>query len=1150
VTWLALLLAAAQDEDRPLFKTAYRPVNVHAHGASPREEVFKAEIEVLDRVGIGTVVVLDGGRSDGNLPAWMDLRGKYPGRLAVFLKADFRGIREPGFFDNLVRELEAAAKLGVQGVKVWKDVGMYVRDADGRLLKLDDPRLEPFFRRCGELGLPVLIHAADPREYWHPLTPNALHYGQRSEHNQHHKNPEMPPWEELIRQRDEVVRRHPRTTFIGAHLGSMTFDLQGLADRLDRFPNLFVECAARLRILGRLNPKAVRDFFVKYQDRVLFGTDGGILSGGRKTGKGNITAYPSEDPDWIQIDPADAAAVRRWQEKQARFYSRYLEYFETDRIDLVEPYGFGAGWMRISGVKLPPDVLEKFYRRNAERLIPGLAQEAVEVEGQPLAANARRVLEALEYLGRPLAAAAAVREAGNDARRVQQELDPHVVFHVTLGAAGKASVGRGTPALQQAGWTPVLVKVVNEAGSTKALEVSSPQAGPVYGGVAELSMQRQGQTHLLVRDKARDPGRFLDVEMFRASPMTPALSGLKVEYAIALLYSSEAGRREATVAFNGAAAPVVFDVRPAVPVRLSIRDVDGTPTAARLTFVDRLGHVYPPQPKRLAPDLFFQKQIYRHDGQTVLLPPGELTLFSSRGPEYRTVERKVTVPDGGEFGLDVPLARWVNPRDWGFYGGDHHIHAAGCAHYSSPTEGVHAPDMFLQVKGEGLNVGCILTWGPCFDYQKQFFSPRPDKLSEPFTLLKYDVEVSGFGSAALGHVCLLNLREQQYPGTEGTKGWPTWTTPVLRWAKGQGAVTGYAHSASGLQIVPENAGKRLLAQLDRDRDGRLSAAEAAAGLLPEDFAAADADGDGALTEPELVRSADRAADRLPNVAVPEMNSVGAMEIFVTVPQGLCDFISAMDTERLPEWNAWYHLMNCGFPLRVSGETDFPCMSGTRVGQGRVYVNLGRVGAIDYSAWCEGLARGRSYVSDGYAHALDFRVDGKGPGEELRLERPGTVYVAACVAFSPETPLEVRYGGLVPPEGLRAVGDTRILRTGAPAGASARRVELVVNGRVAAAREVAADFFGQVTFPATPIERSSWVAVRHFPQLHTNPVNVIVAGKPIRASRKSALWAIACIEQLWRVRGQGIAPAERDAARRAFDAAIEVYRRIAAESPDE
>jgi hypothetical protein len=112
------------------------------------------------------------------------------------------------------------------------------------------------------------------------------------------------------------------------------------------------------------------------------------------------------------------------------------------------------------------------------------------------------------------------------------------------------------------------------------------------------------------------------------------------------------------------------------------------------------------------------------------------------------------------------------------------------------------------------------------------------------------------------------------------------------------------------------------------------------------------------------------------------------------------------------------------------------------------------------------------------------------------------------------------------------------------------VELVVNGRVAAAREVAADFFGQVTFPATPIERSSWVAVRHFPQLHTNPVNVIVAGKPIRASRKSALWAIACIEQLWRVRGQGIAPAERDAARRAFDAAIEVYRRIAAESPDE
>ena len=188
-----------------------------------------------------------------------------------------------------------------------------------------------------------------------------------------------------------------------------------------------------------------------------------------------------------------------------------------------------------------------------------------------------------------------------------------------------------------------------------------------------------------------------------------------------------------------------------------------------------------------------------------------------------------TVPDRGELTVELQLERWVDPSRHGFYCGDHHIHAAGCAHYTDPTQGVLPKDMFLQVKGEGLNVGCVLTWGPCYDYQRRFFEPRPDGVSEPFTLIKYDVEVSGFGSQALGHVCLLNLRDQTYPGSDGTatKGWPSWTTPVLRWAKAQGAVTGYAHSGSGLEINPENATKRLLKMLDRNSDGMLAGPEAA-----------------------------------------------------------------------------------------------------------------------------------------------------------------------------------------------------------------------------------------------------------------------------------------------------------------------------------
>jgi len=779
-----------------------------------------------------------------------------------------------------------------------------------------------------------------------------------------------------------------------------------------------------------------------------------------------------------------------------------------------------------------------------------LVQDPVDVEGQPLAAQIERVGQALEALGRgfPPAVAQAIREAAQDPRRLQEALRAQVLLEATLGEKPIVTRGGAPAVLQQAGWTPHLLRVVNGPGAKSELRVSSPQSGPVYAGVAELSMQRQAQKPLRENENVKGEPRFLQLELYQSPPLAPALSGLKVEYVVLLIYCSKAGRRTATIDVAGASAAVDFEVLPAIPVRLAIRDMDGTPTTARLTFTDAAGHVFPPQPKRLAPDFFFQKQIYRHDGETVQLPPGRLKVAYGRGPEYTTLEKDVTLPSTGDASLVLDLKRWVEPAKFGYFSGDHHIHAAGCAHYTKPSEGVHAPDMFRQVKGEGLNVGCLLTWGPCYDYQRQFFLPTVDKLSEPLTLIKYDVEVSGFGSAALGHVCLLHLKDQTYPGSDGSKKWPTWTTPVLRWAKAQGGVTGYAHSGSGLQVNPANASKRLMAELDQDRDGRLTAEEASKGLLPEEFAKVDADGDGSVTDAELLKSVDRGADQLPSYSVPEMNSVGAMEIFVTVPQGICDFISAMDTARLPEWNAWYHLMNCGFPLKVSGETDFPCMSGTRVGQGRVYVQMGKVEKLDYGAWCEGLAKGRSYVSDGYAHVLDFRVHGVRAGGELNLGKGGNLRVQAKVAFGRQTPLETPYGAVLPAEGRRLMGDTVVLHQGAPQSIEQRRVEAVVNGHVVYATDVPADDQPHDLVFDVPVADSSWIALRQFPQLHTNPVNVIINLKPIRASRRSALWSIACIEQLWRLRGQGIAPQERDEAKKTFDWAIEQYKRIAAECP--
>jgi hypothetical protein len=810
---------------------------------------------------------------------------------------------------------------------------------------------------------------------------------------------------------------------------------------------------------------------------------------------------------------------------------------------------------------------------------PSLA--LVAVEAQPLASNIQRVIEAMEYLGAPLPAdvRADLTRAGQarDAKTLQERLDPRVLLAVHINPEARVKVARG-PAqavLQQAGYTPVLVKIVNESGGTGRLRIGSPQSGPVYAGMSKLSGDRMQQQHLRENENTgRRTDRFLGVEMFTASPMTANLSGLEVEYAVALVYSTESGRREATITFDvgegtqdlgfRAEVPVLFNVKPAIAVTLRVLDHDGGPTTARFQFVDQQGHVFPPQAKRSAPDLFFQKHIYRAHGEDVLLPPGELTMFYGRGPEYRWIKRAVTIPapgpavDGGDrpgkAEIAVRLERWIDPAARGFYSGDHHIHAAGCAHYTSPTEGVTPADMFRQIKGEGLNVGSVLTWGPGFDHQRQFFAPAPDRRSEPLTLMKYDIEVSGFGSEALGHVVLLGLKEQIYPGANGSKGWPTWTLPVLRWTKAQGGVGGYAHSGSGLQIDPAAATTRLLAGLDTNKDGRLAAAEAAQGLLPEPFAESDTNRDGFLGEAELKASHDRADDRLPNYAIPELNSVGAQEIFVTAAHGVTDFISAMDTDRIREWNAWYHLMNSGLPVKASGETDFPCMSGTRVGQGRSYVQLGKQGRIEYPQWCRAMARGRSYVSDGYAHAFDFAVNGKTSGDELQLAGPGRVTVKATVAFSPETPLEPAYGGVIPLGGRRHVGDTVIMRetlSRDPLYQRGRRlVELVVNGRVVADREVPADGREHAVEFSAPIERSSWVAVRQFPQLHTNPVTVLVAGKPIRASRESAQWALACVDQLWRVRAARIAPAERADAEKAYEQARAVYRRIAAASATE
>ncbi|MEL6109181.1 MAG: CehA/McbA family metallohydrolase [Planctomycetota bacterium] len=541
---------------------------------------------------------------------------------------------------------------------------------------------------------------------------------------------------------------------------------------------------------------------------------------------------------------------------------------------------------------------------------------------------------------------------------------------------------------------------------------------------------------------------------------------------------------------NWARLPLSFDCEPATRVTLRVFDDEGLPAFARFEIRDDKGRIYPAQSKRLAPDFFFQRHIYRGDGEAVSLPPGNYRVICSRGPETIPQTQQLTVGDVPTT-LVYKVERWTDPSKSGWWSGDHHIHAAGCLHYNSPTEGVKPGDMIRHIMGEDLKVGCCLTWGPCFDFQKRFFTGEVAQQSRyPYTL-RYDVEVSGFGSHSSGHLNLLNLKKQIYPGGESKDHWPTLGLNTLRWAKRQGAICGPAHSAAGLTAfvgrLPNTIGK----------DGPNS---------------------------------------LPNFQIPAFDGIGANEFIVDVthrvpgPEGTpvpaVDFISTMNTPRVAELNMWYHVLNCGFRVSASGETDFPCMSGERVGIGRVYAKVD--GALTFDKWVESIGNGRSYVSDGYCHLLDFSADGSGSSgstqvgvdqSEMRLDG------GREIDFTVEAAARIQ-------------GKTEV------------NVELVVNGYPVAQQTMKADGTTRTVRFSQPIERSSWVTIRVFPHAHSNPIYVVVDDKPIRGTIDSARWCLAGVEQCWASKQNTYAAAEQEDAVEAYEHARKVYANLISEHTHE
>jgi predicted TIM-barrel fold metal-dependent hydrolase len=318
-------------------KAKYPAIDVHNHLGTVggnREALDPAAcIKEMDAAGVAQVVNLDGGWGD-NLKATIERFEKaYPGRFLTYARVDWSKIDEPDFGQKAAAQLEADVKAGAHGLKISKaDIGLTRKYADGRVMPVDDPKADPIWAKAGELAIPVEVHVGDPAAFFTPLD----RFNERFEELKDHPNwlfyPGFPPLETIVAQFMNVVAKHPKTTFIGAHMGCYAENLKWVDEQLTKYPNFYVDIDARISELGR-QPYTSRKLIIKHQDKVMFGTDT----------EPNAEAY--------------------------RIYWQFLET-EDEYFDVAKSHHFQGRW-QVHALYLPPEVLEKVYYRNAAKIIPG-----------------------------------------------------------------------------------------------------------------------------------------------------------------------------------------------------------------------------------------------------------------------------------------------------------------------------------------------------------------------------------------------------------------------------------------------------------------------------------------------------------------------------------------------------------------------------------------------------------------------------------------------------------------------------------------------------------------------------------------------------------------------------------------------------------
>ena len=339
----------------PLQRARFPVVDVHTHffyRQRHNRQALEDYVDLMDRNHIAVCASLD-----GKLGATLDehlrfLWRDYRDRFVVFANIDWQGdgaaddpaswaCNRPGFASRTAMQLAEAQQKGVSGLKVFKQLGLGYRDAQGRLLRIDDPRWDEIWQACGRLGLPVIIHTADPAAFFEPVGPENERWEELSRHPDwsfynDQAGEDFPSRQELLDARNRVIERHPDTQFIGAHMANNAEDLAAVSQWLDRYPNLWVEPASRIGELGR-QPFTARDFFIRHQDRLLFGTDG------------------------------------PWPETRVRLYWRFFETRDEYFPYSEKPFP-PQGFWQIYGLDLPDPVLKKLYFENAAKLIPGVAE--------------------------------------------------------------------------------------------------------------------------------------------------------------------------------------------------------------------------------------------------------------------------------------------------------------------------------------------------------------------------------------------------------------------------------------------------------------------------------------------------------------------------------------------------------------------------------------------------------------------------------------------------------------------------------------------------------------------------------------------------------------------------------------------------------